>query len=323
MKVCAVILFLVLILQSVPGVATESRLKKVSLLPQWLPQAQFAGYMVALEKGFYKEAGLDLTLIEGGPDKPPFVGLWAGEATFCTGWLSNAIEKKASGMPMFNLGQIIQRSALVLVARKAAGVTVPKDLAGRKVGLWAGQFYLQPFVFFSKYDLGVTVVPNYSSVGLFLKGGVDACAAMWYNEYHTLLNSGFNPDELTLFFFSDLGLNFPEDGLYCLEDTYNADPQMCAAFVEASLKGWLYAFAHKDEALEIVMKRAEAAHTGTNMAHQRWMLDRMQDIIFPKGRKTELGKLDPKDYAGVAEVLEDFHYIDHIPPFADFYRGPR
>ena len=87
-------------------------------------------------------------------------------------------------------------------------------------------------------------------------------AAMWYNEYHAILNSGLNPEDLTLFFFSRLGLNFPEDGIYCLEKTLREDPQLCEALVQASIKGWLYAFENEDYAVDIVMKHAKAAHTG-------------------------------------------------------------
>jgi NitT/TauT family transport system substrate-binding protein len=317
------VVWLLLLIPPMSALGAETSLKKVSFAPQWIPQAQFAGYMVALDKGFCREAGLDLTLLVGGPGKPAFVSLESGEATFCTDWLSNGIEKRASGLAVVNLAQISQRSALILVAKKKSGIEKPKDLNGKTVGLWAGQFYLQPKVFFQKYGLKVNIVPNYSSVSLFLKGGVDAMSAMWYNEYHTLLNSGLNADDLTLFFFSKLGLNFPEDGIYCMEETLRKDPEMCSAFVHASLKGWLYAFEHQDEALDIVMKHAKAAHTGTNRAHQRWMLARMKDLIIPEGDKSGFGKLKPQDYDLVANVLKNFHQIDRVPQFDDFYRGPK
>ena len=70
--------------------AAEEPLKKTSFLPQWSPQAQFAGYYVAYEKGFYKNHGIDLTFIQGGPDRPPSVFLTKGKADFVTSWLSNS-----------------------------------------------------------------------------------------------------------------------------------------------------------------------------------------------------------------------------------------
>jgi NitT/TauT family transport system substrate-binding protein len=316
-------ILVLLLFQPLTCLGSESVLKKVTFCPQWIPQAQFAGYMVALEKGFYRDAGLDLNLMVGGPEKPAFVALESGEAMFCADWLSSGIEKRASGLPVVNLAQISQRSALILIAKKKSGIVKAQDLNGKKIGLWTGQFRIQPQVFFEKYGLQVEIIPNYSSVSLFLKGGVDAMSAMWYNEYHAILNSGLNSDDLTLFFFSRLGLNFPEDGIYCLEKTLREDPPLCDAFVQASIKGWLYAFENEDYALDIVMKHAKAAHTGTNKAHQRWMLARMKDLIIPEGDASVIGKLDMADYALVSDILRDSRLIHRVPQYEDFYRGPK
>ncbi|MBI5568923.1 MAG: ABC transporter substrate-binding protein [Desulfomonile tiedjei] len=291
---------------------------KVSLLPHWLPQAQFAGYMVALEKGFYKDAGLDVTLMRGGPEKPPFESLHSGEATFCTGWLSTAIKLRAKGDPVINIAQVMQRSALLLVAKKSSGITTVADLEGRKLGSWGDDFRIQPDALLRIYGLNVSIVPMYSTCNLFLKGAVDAATAMWYNEYHIILNSGLNPEELTVMPFSELGLNFPEDGMYCLEETYKNNPQACEQLVAASLRGWLYCRDHRDEALEIVMKYTDAAHTGTNRAHQRWMLARMLDLIFPDGDTRGMGRLKEQDYRRVGVELRELNVIQHIPPFEQF-----
>jgi NitT/TauT family transport system substrate-binding protein len=321
MRRLAIILILLSIVASGAGFSAASELIKVSLVPHWIPQAQFAGYMVALEKGFYREAGLDLTLLRGGPENPPFDALRTDKATFCTDWVSAGIRTRASGLPVVNIGQIIQRSALMLIAKKRSGIESVRDLEGKRIGLWGGNFQIQPMAFFRKYDLSVTTVPLYSTINLFLKGAVEAASAMWYNEYHIILNSGYNPDELTLFFFSDFGLNFPEDGLYCREETYKANPDLCKRFVQASLRGWLYAFENQAETVDLVMKYADAAHTGTNKAHQQWMLARMKDLILPDGNKSGMGKLKQTDYTTVAETMRSFHLVEEIPAFQDFYRG--
>lgn len=299
----------------------DTPLKRVSLLPHWIPQAQFAGYMVAVEKGFYRENGLDLELIQGGPGKDVFMALGSGRTTFGLGWLADGIKKRAAGVELVNLAQIIQRSALLLVAKKKSRIVAPADLTGKKVGIWVGDFYVPFMAFFNGQAVSPRIVPNYTSVNIFLKGAVDAVAAMWYNEYHLILNSGLDPNELTCFQLSDYGVNFPEDGLYCMKETFEGDPELCARFVEASLRGWLYAFDHRDEAIDIVMKYAEAAHTGTNRAHQQWMLDRMKDIILPEDRPRALGRLYPDDYAAVGTMLKKCHLIDELPPITDFYRG--
>jgi len=306
-----------------PGAMAKEDLKRVSLVPQWIPQAQFAGYMVALEKGFYREAGLDLTLIRGGPDKPPIDMLKSGAATFCIAWLSSAIKESASGLPLVNLGQVVQRCAFLIVAMKNRGIDHIKDLQDKKVGLWEGALNIPPRVFFQKHGITVRVVPNYTTVTLFLKGAVDAMSAMWYNEYHLILNAGLNPDELAVFLLKDAGVNFPEDGMYCLERTYRSDPEMCIQFARASLKGWQYAFAHEEEALDIVMNHARRGNKETNRAHQRWMLARMQDLVLPGGNPAFLGRLDPAVYEEVGRILLEYGITKRLPGFKDFFRGPQ
>jgi NitT/TauT family transport system substrate-binding protein len=322
-KLSLVTLCLILVLRAYAAVASEEGLKKVSLIPQWMPQAQFAGYMVARDKGFYREVGLDLNLLHGGPGKSPFDYLSSGHATFGVQWLSVGIQQKASGVPVVNLAQIVQQSALMIVAKKDSGILSPKDLQGRKVGLWEGHFYLPALLFFQRLNVSVQIVPNYSSVDLFLKGGLDAMSAMWYNEYHQIINSGLDQDELTTFFFRDFGVDFPEDGLYCMEKTFEEDPRTCRAFVEASLKGWLYAFSHKDEAVDIVMNHCTAGGVVTNKPHQRWMLARMEDLILPKGDRSALGKLKLEAYESVCRALRKFSLIQDVPPFDSFYKGEK
>jgi NitT/TauT family transport system substrate-binding protein len=302
--------------------ANESSPMKVSLIPQWLPQAQFAGYMVALDKGFYGDVGLDVTLLKGGPGKPSMDYMCNGQATFCTDWLINSMKSRVAGRQIVCIAQIIQRSALCIVAKKESGITEVSNLHGKRIGLWEGHFYLQPMLLFKRLGIEIDIIPNYSSCGLFLKGNLDAMSAMWYNEYHTLLNSGRNPDDLKVFFFSDFELNFPEDGLYVTQETFDKYPEACANFAEASLRGWLYAFDHQEEALDIVMKFARAAHTGTNRPHQRWMLAKMKELAMNNGDASSFGKLKIDDYLRVGEALKDLKIIDQIPSYEDFYRGP-
>ena len=194
-------LSLFLILGVSPLGAAETTLKKASFLPQWSPQAQFAGYYVAYEKGFYKAQGIDLTILQGGPNQPPTEFLEGQKADFVSMWLSTALQRRSSGVKLTNIGQIVQRSALMLVAKKSSNIHTPEEMNGKKVGLWGADFQIQPRAFFKKYNLQVRVLPQSQSLNLFLRGGVDVASAMWYNEYHTLLNSGLDPDELTPFFF--------------------------------------------------------------------------------------------------------------------------
>lgn len=214
---------------AVQAECAEMPLRKTSFVTLWLPQAQFAGYYVACEKGIYKKYGLDVTIIDGGPDHTPFKLLEDMQAEFSVMWLSTAIEKKSGGVKLVNIAQVTQKSGLMLVAKKSSGIKRPEDINNKKVGLWDANFEIQPRAFFKKYNLNVRIVPQSYSVNLFLRDGVDVASAMWYNEYHTIINSGYDASELTTFFFYDYGLNSPEDGIYVLEETLDRDPATCRA----------------------------------------------------------------------------------------------
>ncbi|OHE79719.1 MAG: hypothetical protein A2107_13380 [Verrucomicrobia bacterium GWF2_62_7] len=300
-------------------VAQESApLAKVAFLPHWIPQAQFAGYYMAAEKGFYRQHGLDLTVLDGGPRKPVDKALASGEATFVSHFLSSALRLRDNGLALVHLAQITQRSALMLVAHKSSGIESVKDLNSKTVSLWP-DFSVQPRALFRKYNLHVRTVTQGPTINLFMRGGVDAASAMWYNEYHLFLNSGVNEDEMTLIFYDQHGLNFPEDGIYCLAETWRAKPDVCRRFVQATLEGWKYAAGHREEALNIVMQRTDQAHTGTNRAHQHWMLDRMCELIQPVNPATRPGELTREAYERVAGELKNSGEIKSAPAFEEFH----
>lgn len=298
--------------------AADEGLQKVKLIPLWKPQAQFTGYYVAYEKGIYKKYGMDVEILEGGPDAPVSTLLKDGRADFGIMWLDSALEWRAQGLKLVNIGQIVQRSALMLVAKRSSGIREPRDLQGKKVNLWEGDLRLQPEAFFRKFDLKVQIIPQSYTVNLFLLDGVEAASAMWYNEYHTILNSGLNADELTTFFFSDYGLNFPEDGIYMLEENFLKAPQQARNFAQASIEGWLYAFTHQEEALDIVLKYMRLANLPANRVHQKWMLTRMKDLIVAQDNRHTLGELDQEDYRHTAEELVRNRLIPEIPDFSAF-----
>jgi ABC-type nitrate/sulfonate/bicarbonate transport systems, periplasmic components len=307
------------------GTAQAAELKHATLALQWLPQAQFAGYYVAQAKGYYQDVGVDLTIRPGGPDIVASREMTEGRAQFATMFLSTGVELRAKGMPLAHLSQLVQHSALLLILKATSPVHDLKDLNGRPVGLWDNEFQLQPRALFHRLGITPRIVPQSGSLALFLLGGVEAASGMWYNEYHTLLASGLDPKDMRVFFYRDLGLDFPEDGLYTLDSTLKADPELCRAVVAASLRGWQYAFDHEEEALKIIMDRMHKDKVSTNLAHQRFMLRRMRDVMLGDGKTGNhtppLGHLDQGDYDRVAAALLEQKMIQAKPAFTEFSRG--
>ncbi len=295
-------------------------LKKATLIPLWSPQAQFAGYYVALDKGIYARHGIDLTILNGGAGHSAAESLQSGQADFAVLWLTTALQHRNAGTKLVNVSQIIQRSSMMLISKKSSGIRSLEDMKGKKVGLWGGDLSIPPRTLFLKHGIAVREVPLSHTVNLFLRGGIDVTSAMWYNEYHVILNSGVDAEQLNAVFLSEQGMNFPEDGLYTLEKTITRDPALADAFVSASLEGWQYAFAHPDEALEIVIKYMHLAQVPANRIHQKWMLDRMQDLVKPGKGKGGMGTLNSMDYEAVGNTMQREGLIHSYPDYTAFSR---
>jgi NitT/TauT family transport system substrate-binding protein len=296
---------------------------RIVLQLHWQPQAEFAGYMMALEKGFFRRAGLEAVTIEwAGAGDGPLNRLAEGKTDFCTAFLSQAIDRRDDGLDIVNIAQIMQKSAMMLVTRADSGIRTPSDLSGKRVQIWGGDFEVQPRVFFRKFHIAPLIIPQGSSMVPFLRGAVPVASAMYYNEYHKLLEAGLEPKELRTFLFADYGIDFPEDGLYCTGKTRRERPEVCRAVAAAAIRGWAYALANQAETLDVVMRYCDRAHTGTNRNHQRWMLRAMGEFIqYRVGRDPRAwGDLSKAEYEKVARVLREEKIIQSIPPFDVFYR---
>jgi NitT/TauT family transport system substrate-binding protein len=301
-----------------PQTAAPSPLTKASFITQWVPQAQFAGYYVALAKGFYRQQGLELQIIDGGPERSSAAWLRRGRADFSSLWLVSALRLCDQGCEVVNLAQLVQQSALMLVARKKNRIFRLSDLQGRRVGLWGPPFDVQARLLFRQQGIDIIAIPQSFSINLFLRDGVAATSAMWYNEYHRIINSGIDPDELTTFRFADYGFNYPEDGIYVLKSFWRDHPDTCRAFVTATLKGWRAAFAEPEKTLDLVMQRIRRAQIINNRTQQRWMLDCMAKIMRPAAGGLP-GRLDREAYRQVVNGLSHLQLIQKAPAWSDFH----
>jgi NitT/TauT family transport system substrate-binding protein len=230
---------------------------KVTLALQWLTQCQFAGFYVALEKGYYREEGIDLTIRPGASDSNPVQLVTLGAADFGTRWLADLMTAVDKGSPMISVAQILQGNGLVLVARSDSGIRHPRDFTGKRVGIWFFGNQIQFYALMSATGVDpekVKVSPMQFSVKPFLNRQYDVINAMTYNEVLTLLAGGLKREQLRIFDFADYGLNFPGDTLFTRRAMLKDDPGLVRRMVRASLRGWTEALKNPDEAVRIVLK---------------------------------------------------------------------
>ncbi|MBT3394171.1 MAG: ABC transporter substrate-binding protein [Waddliaceae bacterium] len=305
--------------EELEGDSEESGLISTSLMVQWFPQAQFAGYYVALENGIYEEYGLDVEIFYATPDEFAVDYLVWEEVDFITAWLPTALKENDNDNNFVNLAQIVQKSSLMFVAKKESGISTLSDFNGKKMSIWSKDYEAPPRIFIAKNGLDVDVIMQGTTVNLFLRDGVDIATATWYNEYDTIINSGYDPEDITTFFFKDYGLDLPEDGIYTRGDLYEEDSDMCDAFVKASLEGWRYAFDNKEEAIDIIMMYMEDEEIPASRVHQEWMLDRMEEII--KGDSNEIsGELREEDYRRVVDAMKEEGIITNSMEYKEFFK---
>ncbi|MEO0497816.1 MAG: ABC transporter substrate-binding protein [Pseudomonadota bacterium] len=251
----------------------------VTIQLKWVTQAQFAGYYVAQDKGFYEEADLNVTIKPGGPDIAPPQVIAGGGADIIVEWMPAALASREKGVPLVNIAQPFAKSGMMLTCRKETGIESPEDFKGKTLGVWFfGNEY--PFLsWMSQLDIsteggedGVTVLKQGFNVDPLIQKQADCISTMTYNEYWQVIDAGFTPEELVTFPYVDQGVATLEDGLYVLEEDLadEAKVDAYARFVDASMKGWAYAAANPEEAADIILEN-DASGAQTEEGQTRMM----------------------------------------------------
>jgi NitT/TauT family transport system substrate-binding protein len=257
----------------------------VTIQLKWVTQAQFAGYFVAQAKGFYKDAGLDVTIKPGGPDINPQQVLAGGGADVVIDWMPSALATREKGQPVVNIAQPFKRSGMMLTCRAETGIKAPADFKGKKLGVW---FFGNEYPFLSWMSQlgipttggadGVEVIKQGFNVDPLIQKQADCISTMTYNEYWQVIDAGLAADQLVTFKYEDQGVATLEDGLYVMEDKLK-DPafvETMAKFVAASMKGWDYARANGDEAAQIVVDNDATGAAAID--HQKRMMGEINKL---------------------------------------------
>ena len=277
----------------------------VTLQLKWVTQAQFAGYYVALDKGFYEAQDLNVTIKPGGPDIAPPQVMAGGGADVMVDWMPSALAAREKGLALVNIAQPFKASGMMLTCRADSGVKSPEDFKGKVLGVWFGGNEYPFLTWMATLGLpttggadGVEVLKQGFNVDPLLQSQAACISTMTYNEYWQLIEAGMTPEELVTFKYEDEGVATLEDGLYVMEDKL-ADPAFVdkmVRFVRASMKGWKYAEEHPDEAAQIVVDNDESG--AQTLEHQKYMMSEVAKLTAGSN-----GALDEGDYDRTVKTL--------------------
>lgn len=269
----------------------------ITLQLRWYHQFQFAGYYAAIEKGFYREEGLEVKLRHGDPQHQPVSEVLSGEAQYAVG-NSEVLFRRLQGEPLIALASIFQHSPSVLITLKSSNIRSVHDLIGKKV-MFANKnedadlltMLLNEGVALSQLD----IIPSSYQLDDLISGKVDAFNSYSTNEPYFLkqLNIEYNiidPVSYSVDFYSDI--------FFTSESELRNNPKRVEAMLRATLKGWHYAMEHPEEIIELLKTKYEVEKSRD---HLRFEAEEMRKLIFPK--LIQIGHMNPERWQHMAETF--------------------
>ncbi|MFJ2663082.1 ABC transporter substrate-binding protein [Nocardia fluminea] len=269
---------------------TADGLTKVTLQLQWFKQGQFAGYLAAVDQGFYEKLGLSVEILDGGTDIVPQTVLAQGQADYAVAWVPKALASREAGAGITEIAQIFQKSGTKQVSFKSENIAGPAALRGKTVGNWGYGNEFELFAGMTKAGIDpaedVTLVQQQFDMNAFLAKDIAAAQAMSYNEYAQLLETKnpatgklYTADDFTTIDWNDEGVAMLQDALWAntekLKDSEYQDQTV--KFLTASLQGWAFCRDNLDKCRDITV----AAGATLGAGHQQWQINEVNKLIWP------------------------------------------
>ena len=311
--------FFALLLAVSPAFALE----KVTLQLKWTHAFQFAGYYAAKEQGYYRDAGLDVSIVEAAPDTDPVRKVLEGEAQFGVGTSSLLLER-AAGKSVVALAVVFQQSPYVIYTRQ--NIRRLSDLKGGRMMLEPQSGELLAYLKKENVPLGsIEQVPHSFDPQDLIRGRIDAISGYVSNHSYYFTQARF---PYQIFSPRSAGIDFYGDNLFTSEQELNSRPERVKAFRAASLRGWQYAKEHRDEVVDLILAKYSSRHT---REYLRFESDQMIPLL--QLNLIEIGYMNPIRWRHIADTYADigllprdfllngFLYDASKPDLTWFYRG--
>lgn len=305
------------------GAAAEEQCTEktpVTVVLQWVTQAQFAGYFAAKDLGYYEDECLDVTIQEGGVNVVPQQVLASGNADFAVSLATKSMVSREEGSDIVNIGQVFQRGSYLQIGWADSGIKTLADLKGTKVGSWG---YGNELILFAAMrangvepDKDAEIVQQPFDMSLLLNREVDTAQALTYNEYAQLLETVnpdtgelYTPEDFTILNLEELGFPSVDDGVYATAE-WLADPaneDIAVRFLKASYRGWIQCRDDVASCVDIVLNNGSALGAG----HQTWMMNEVNKLIWPSPEG--IGTMPVDKFNQVMQIAVDAGVLKALP----------
>ena len=293
---------------------TDRSLDSVTLKLKWKHQFQFAGYYAALEKGFYRQAGLDVKIIEATEGEESTKTVLKGDAEFGTA-MSDLVLLRAKGQPVVALAAIFQHSPLTILVPKNTGIQNIHDLSSRRIALEPHSEELVAYMKHEGIPLSDMVVHAHTyDTSPLVNGDIDAMSAYSTDEPFMLSEKGV---EYNLFSARSGGIDFYGDTLFTTEQQLREHPERVSAFLKASIAGWQYALSHSGEIIDLILSNYSRRHSREHLVFEAQQTKRliMADVVG-------IGYMNPGRWEHIADTYAELGMTDKDYSLEGFIYDP-
>jgi len=303
-----------------PAAEAPKELTKVTLRLNYLPQTEYAGSFIALWNGYYEEEGLDVEIRGAGQELNSISAVASGGDTFGISEPHTVIISRAQGVPMKHIFQGDTDAYLRYVVKKSSGITKIEDLRGKTVSLWLGGAEWEMLCMLRKAGIDpekdVNIVAQRVGLVPFYENQVDLAQVTTFNELQQIYKAGYSPDDIIVFRAADYGCGLVGNGIMTLEDTVKNQPDVVQGFVNATARGWKWAFEHPKETVEMFIKEYPELDYGGQLL----MLEEERKLYLGRNAGTlGVGYLDPDYLTEAQAVILDNKLIDSPVDLSEIY----
>ncbi|WP_430809843.1 MULTISPECIES: ABC transporter substrate-binding protein [unclassified Carboxylicivirga] len=290
------LLLLIQLFFAVPTYGATAALDTVVLQLKWKHQFQFAGFYAAVERGYYREAGLFLKLIEGNTEGNYIDEVISGRAHFAIE-SSNLLIARNNGTPVVALAAIFQHSPEVIITRKDNDIRYPGDLKDKRI-TFSGNKLAAPRALLNKFNIPEENISYSSASGHLndlMEDKTDAFATYITSSPYLLEKAGVEP---MIFDPRDYGIDLYGDILFTSQTMVEQHNKVTKKFVDASLKGWIYAMNNKHELIDIILNKYDPSLSRELLVYESKM---MEQLVMP--RLIEPGHMNTERWHAIARSM--------------------